>query len=74
MDGDLDSPHCPGCQLTRRQWAGLRAALAVPGDWPDERVPDAMLAALAADKVVADELAYLGVAMRLGWAWWTLDA
>lgn len=67
---DNDSrPHCdaPGCQFTRRQWAALRAWLAVPDSLPDDRVGDALIVALAADRVVGGEVEYLSYCGQFGW-------
>jgi hypothetical protein len=72
VSGD-DSPHCPGCGFTVGQWAELTALLGVPAGWPDERVGNALLAMLDADRVLAAELDYLSTALRVGWARWAIE-
>jgi hypothetical protein len=59
--------------FTAAQWARLRALLAVPPDWPDAKVPGALLAALEAAETLNDEFEYLHSAVRLGWVGWELN-
>jgi hypothetical protein len=61
--------------FTAAQWARLRALLAVPGDWPDAKVPDALSVVLDAQRVVGEEFDYLADGARLGYVHghWQID-
>jgi hypothetical protein len=70
-----------GVDFSPEHLAELRRGLGLPPDAAEERVQVGLMLAFGmadqltaeVDRVLTDELLYLGTALRVGWAHWVID-